>query len=208
MALRLRVIPAVIALSASALLLSACVPTEPTPSASPTTTSPSSTASPTATAPTASASASSPTASAEPTATAAPAPKATPVDIACSALITPQEMYDFNPNYVLLNNFTPAAGSTAAAAVDMQGTACRWENGTSGTTIDVSVAQPASSSISSLKTNAGASTDSYAGYFSSAGGTGTAQVFTGPYWATISSPLFSRASNATALVADVTAALK
>ncbi|MBH0055163.1 arginyl-tRNA synthetase [Salinibacterium sp. SWN139] len=206
MASRLRIIPAVIALSASVLLLSACVPTESVPSASPTSTVPSSTATPTATSTSGSDPTSAPTTPVEPT--SAPAPEATPVDIACSALITPQEMYDFNPNYVLLSNFTPAAGSTAAAAVGSQGTACRWENGTSGTTIDVSVAQPAPSAISTLKANAGASTDSYAGYFSSQGGTGTAQVFTGPYWVTISSPLFSRASNATALVADVTAALK
>lgn len=108
---------------------------------------------------------------------------------------------------MLLNSFTPDAGSIAATAVQSQGTVCRWENGTSGITIDVSVVQPDTSAISGLKANAGASTDSFAGYFASEGRTGIAQVFTGPYWVTLSSQEFSRAGDAKALVSLVTAAL-
>jgi len=117
-------------------------------------------------------------------------------------------MYDFNPNYVLLSSFTPDAGTTAAAAVQSKGTVCRWENGTSGITIDVSVVQPAPSAVSGLKADAGSSTDSFDGYFSLDGRTGTAQTFTGPYWVTLSSQEFFRAGDAKTLVSIVTAAVK
>ncbi|CAO1650723.1 arginyl-tRNA synthetase [Salinibacterium sp. NSLL150] len=193
MASRLRVIPAVIALSASALLLSACVPTEPDPvGPNPTRTiDPDSTATP----------------EAEPTATTSPDPEATPVDIACTELISPQAMYDFNSNFLLLNSFTPPAGSTAETAFESRGTICRWENSTSGVTIDVSVAQPTPAKYDSLKSNSGASTSSFDGYFAVSGGVGTAQVFAGAYWATLSSPAFFEAADAADLVADVEAAL-
>lgn len=194
MAFRLRVIPAVIALSASALLLSACVPTEPDPVGP----NPTRTIDPDNT----------PTAAPEPTATGTPDPEATPVDIACGELISPQAMYDFNPNFLLLNSFTPSAGSPAAAAIEAQGVVCRWENSTSGVSIDVSVAQPAPGKLDALKANAGAAAAGFDGYFAVAGGTGTAQVFSGGYWATLSSPAFFEASDASDLVAEVAAAIK
>jgi hypothetical protein len=117
-------------------------------------------------------------------------------------------MYDFNPNYVLLNSFTPAAGTPAATALASKGVACRWENSTSGVTIDVSVAKPAPNKLGGLKSNAGSPADGFDGYFAVAGGTGTAQVFSGPYWATLSSKAFFAAGDASDLVADVRAALK
>jgi len=198
MAFRFRVFPAVIALSASALLLSACVPSEPSPAESTSVPTTSSTPEPSATS----------SATAEPTTSSTPDPQATPVDIACTELITPQQMYDFNPNYVLLSSFAPDAGTPAATAVQSKGTVCRWENGTSGITIDVSVVQPAPSAVSGLKADAGSVSDSFDGYFSLDGRTGTAQVFTGPYWVTLSSQEFFRAGDATNLVSIVTAAVK
>ncbi len=194
MAFRLRVIPAVIALSASALLLSACVPTDPDPTGP----NPTRTIDPDNT----------PTASPEPTGTSTPDSEATPVDIACGELISPQAMYDFNPNFLLLSSFTPPAESAAEAAIAAQGVACRWENSTSGVVIDVSVAQPAPSRIDSLRADAGAAASGFDGYFAVADGTGTAQVFTGAYWATLSSPAFFAASDASDLVAEVVAGIK
>ncbi|MEV8255075.1 arginyl-tRNA synthetase [Rhodoglobus sp. NPDC076762] len=195
MAFRLRVLPAVIALSASALLLSACVPTEPEPELSSPT--PTRSVEPTTTA----------TAAPEPTTPSTPDAQATPVSIACGDLITPQAMYDFNPNFLLLNSFTPAAGSAAATAIESQGVACRWENTSSGITIDVSVAKPAPGKLESLKSNAGPAASSFDGYFAASGGTGTAQLFSGEYWAALSSAAFFEAGDASTLVADVQAAL-
>ncbi|WP_341952382.1 arginyl-tRNA synthetase [Salinibacterium sp. TMP30] len=194
MALPLRVLPAVIALSASALLLTACVPAEPDPTGP----NPTRTIDPSST----------PFATPEPTSSATSDPQATAVDVACTDLITPQAMYDFNPNFLLLNSFTPASGSPAATALASKGVACRWENSTSGVTIDVSVAKPAPNTLDGLKSTAGSSADSFDGYFAVAGGTGTAQVFSGAYWATLSSKAFFEAGDAVDLVADVRSALK
>jgi hypothetical protein len=117
-------------------------------------------------------------------------------------------MYDFNPNYLLLNNFTPAAGTPAATALTSKGVACRWENSTSGVTIDVSVAKPAPNKLDGFKSNAGSAADAFDGYFVATGGTGTAQVFSGAYWATLSSEAFFEAGDVADLVADARATLK
>lgn len=212
MASRLRILPAVLALSASALLLTACVPSTPepvgsnsaSPSASATTDS---TPSATATS-SASASPSAKPSSSAPSAPATHAPEATAVSFDCGDLISPQTMYDFNPNYLLLNDFTPAAGSVAATAIAAKGVACRWENSTSGITIDVSAAKPASDKIDGLKSNAGSQSSQIDGYFAVSGGTGTAQIFSGNYWATLSSKAFVNASDASDLAAEVRSALK
>ncbi|WP_010205067.1 hypothetical protein [Salinibacterium sp. PAMC 21357] len=196
MALRLRVIPAVIALSASALLLTACVPTESEPT------------SPTSTRTSAPSSTPSDSSTPEPSSSASSDPEATAVNLACTDLITPQAMYDFNPNFLLLNSFTPAAGSPAATALASKGVACRWENSTSGVTIDVSVAQPSPANVDSLKSKAGGKAAGFDGYFAVSGDTGTAQVFDGAYWATLSSQAFFEAGDVVELAADVRAALE
>jgi len=194
MALRLRVLPAVLALSASALLLSACVQAEPDPTGP----NPTRTIDPLNTA----------VATPEPTAAAPVDPEATAVSIDCTDLISPQAMYDYNPNFLLLNNFTPSAGSAAATALASKGVVCRWENSTSGVTIDVSVAQPAPNKLEALKSDAGSTASGFDGYFAVNGNTGTAQVFDGAYWATLSSASFFEAGDVVDLVADVRSALK
>lgn len=195
MALRLRVLPTVIALSASALLLTACVPAEPELTGPNPTRTAGSSAAPSA------------TPDAEPSSPAISDPEATAVDVACTGLISPQAMYDFNPNFLLLNSFTPAANSPAAAALASKGVACRWENSTSGITIDVSVAKPSASKLDTFKSQAGSPATGFDGYFSVADGTGTAQVLSGAYWATLSSQAFFEAADAADLVSDVRAAL-
>ncbi|EPR75905.1 arginyl-tRNA synthetase [Leifsonia rubra CMS 76R] len=127
--------------------------------------------------------------------------------MACTDLISPQAMYDFNPNFLLLNSFTPAAGTPAATALASKGVACRWENSTSGVMIDVSVAKPAPNKLDGLKSNAGGPASGFDGYFAAAGGTGTAQMFSGAYWATLSSKAFFEAGDTAELVSDVRAAL-
>lgn len=163
---------AVVSLAASAVALSAlsgCVPTSsPTAGGSPSE-SPSVTA------------------SASPTPTPTATAVSTPITIGCNALITPDDVYAFNPNFGLITNWTPKAGSAAATAKSEQGIACRWQNQTSGDTIDISVAHLDPASIESLKNDAvGKSTmvPTYGdeAYFSTSGGVGTAIVFQGNYW--------------------------
>ncbi|QAV69125.1 arginyl-tRNA synthetase [Salinibacterium sp. UTAS2018] len=209
MALRLRTVYAAIALSTSALLLSGCVPSEtvtatnsPTVSSTPTHSAPEATATPSASA--------SATKSATPTPSPTPSKSAqdTAVSFGCNDLVSPSAMYDFNPNFLLLGSFTPDSGTTAAAALSAKGVACRWQNGTNSTSIDVSVAQPTSSKLATFKSNAGSSADAFSGYFSITDRIGTAQIFVGPYWATLSSREFTSADEASNLVAEVRAALQ
>jgi hypothetical protein len=167
-ALRRLVVP--LAVSALALAaLSGCVPAPtPTPSGTPNVT-PSDTPS------------ASPTPS--PTATVV----STPITIDCNTLITPDDVYAFNPNFGLINVWTPKAGSAAATAKAERGIACRWQNQTSGDTMDFSVAHLDPATIDSLKNAAvekSTMVPTYGdeAYFSVSGGVGTAIVFQGDFW--------------------------
>ncbi|MFT4285017.1 MAG: arginyl-tRNA synthetase [Protaetiibacter sp.] len=133
------------------------------------------------------------------------APSSTPVDIACDALVTPQAMYDFNPNFSLLAAWKPAAGTPAAAALDAQGVACRWQNDTSGETIDVSVASLDQAALEAKAADAGSSA-SY-GFFRVTAGAGEATAIDGPYWVVVRSSYFAAADDAQELVAAAVSAL-
>jgi hypothetical protein len=120
---------------------------------------------------------------------ASPTPSAspTPVAIGCDTLVSADVMYAFNPNYGLISNWTPSGGSDAAKAKAEQGIACRWQNQSSGTTIDISVAHLDSASIEALK-NAAVTQSTMVptygdeAYFTTSAGTGTAIAFQGDYW--------------------------
>jgi hypothetical protein len=184
-------------LGAVALLaLSGCVPT-PSPSAS------------------ASRSAiGTPSASVTPTATAAPTPTAspTPVTVGCSAMVTADDIYAFNPNFGLLTSWTPAKGSAAATALTKSGIACRWSNQTSGDTIDISVAHLDAASIENLKNAAvskGTLVPTYGdeAYFGTAAGVGTATVFKGNYWLVATSVAFAEPGDPSDLITAALGAL-
>jgi hypothetical protein len=190
-----RDVVAPLALGALALVaLSGCVPT---PSPSPTDT--------------ASASASgSPSAAPTPTPTASTV--STPITIGCNDLITPDDIYAFNPNFVLIDSWTPKAGSPAATATSEQGIACRWQNQTSGDTIDVSVAHLDAASIEALKNAAvekSTMVPTYGdeAYFSVSGGVGTAIVFQGTYWLVASSVEFAEPGDPADLITAALSAL-
>lgn len=180
---------------ASAVLLAGCVPTgEATPT-------------PTASASSSASATPSPTDEPSTEPTAAPGAESEPVTIGCSDLISLDDMYEFDPNFSLLTSFTPPSGSAAAEAVADQGIACRWVHNTSGVTIDISVAHLLDSALSTKKSQVQSSSTSVPtydseGYFSTAGSVGTAQVFTGPYWVTVTSEAFFEAGDAATLVND------
>lgn len=79
-----------------------------------------------------------------------PAPSEAPVvgpvdgdlDLACDAVLTPQQVYDFNPE--MLATTSPAAGLPGAfsAIVEHGGIVCAWQHATSGDVLLVGV-QPA-----------------------------------------------------------------
>jgi hypothetical protein len=151
----------------------------------------------------------SPTASAtatpEPTASATAAPVGTPVDIDCNALVTPQAVYDFNPNFTLDAGYKPARGTQAADIVAMNGLACGWVNQTSGEIIEVAVANLPDEKLTELKNAFVTSSNSVPtygveGYFKLDGTTGEAEAFGGPYWISASSASFYEPGDAVMIV--------
>ncbi|MEJ3404585.1 iron ABC transporter ATP-binding protein [Rathayibacter sp. YIM 133350] len=194
---RLRSLPLLVALPAAltAILLSGCTTPGTTPSPSPTRSS-SSTAS------------ASPEPSASPTPTADPEASGTPVGIACDALLTPDDVYSFNPNFGTAPDYSPSGGDVGKA-VDIKGVACGWSNQTSGDLIEIAVAKPDEATTTKLRAAAAASltpVPTYGtppavdGFFAQSGGTGEAQVFSNGYWLTARSVAFFEPGDAAELI--------
>lgn len=154
-----------------------------------------------------------PSASQQPTEQPAPAAteepaagyQSTPVTIECNALINPQAVYDYNPNYGLQPSFTPAAGSDVATVLANQGVACSWVNQTSGETFVVAVAQLAAADLASIQSGLAQTSSPASGlgdsaFFTASGGMGVAEVFQGSYWLVATSPSFYEITDATLLI--------
>jgi len=175
------------------IVLAGCAPSaEPAPS-------PSATAEATA----------APAASTEPTPTPTEDP-AIVVALGCDEVLTPDDVYAFNPNFGAAPDYKPADGSAASVAVSQKGVACSWLNQTSGDVIEISIAQPNDSTLTDLKNQAvSASTPvptygtgvDVEGYFTATGGKGEAQFFTGKYWVVASSVEFGEPGDAEPLIA-------
>lgn len=153
-----------------------------------------------------------PTAPPAPTSTATPKPTAEtePAGLACADLLSPQAVYDYNPNVGLLTDFTPSADSLAGEAVAQQGIACRLLNQTSGSTVDIGVVRFTEAAFPGKRDSlsAGASpTAAFDGFFDATGDGGVAQVFVSPYWLTITSGDFVEAGDAAQLVETVVSGL-
>lgn len=188
----LRTTTVVVAL-AGALTLAGCAPTA-SPSASPSSS--------------ASGGGSSSTPSVTPTPT--PTEPPTPVTIACDQLVTPDQVYAFNPNFGTDPGYAPKDGSLEKKVADWQGVACAWLNQTSGDVIQIAVAQPPASQLDALK-NA-AITDAQPvptygappveGYFKT-GDVGQVQIFRGGYWIVAESTAFFEPGDAAPLMESV-----
>lgn len=180
----------------TAVLLTACASGEPEPSAS---ASPSPSASATA----------EPTAS--PSETAAPEETATPFAVDCDALITLEQLYAFNPNFGVDPSYAPDA-APMTTVVEQGGTACGYLNQTSGDYLQVAVATPTAAGLEAAA-NAAAEQSTpvptygtppdVEGYFAQSGNLGQVQLFTGPYWVVIESPLLFEPGDAEQLAAAV-----
>ena len=137
---------------------------------------------------------------------------ATPVTVECSALVTPQAVYDYNPNYSLQPSFTPVAGSDVATIMDNKGVGCSWVNQTSGETFVVAAAQLAAADIESIKQVLSSSSTPVTGvgdsaFFTASGGVGVAEVFSGSYWIVATSPAFYEIAEAKPLLQAALSAL-
>jgi hypothetical protein len=135
-------------------------------------------------------------------------PPGTPVTIACASVLTPQQVYNYNPNYVAMATFKPGPGTLGATAATASGRVCGSVNETSGVKLEVAVAQPAPSQLATLRSAAASGTavqpgGSATGYFSTSSGAGTLQIFTGAYWVILSSADISSPSDVSSLATDV-----
>lgn len=134
------------------------------------------------------------------------------MSIPCNDVVSAQTMYNFNPNFGLLANFTPDPGSFAEQALAIEGVACRWVNQTSGATIDVSIAQPGPTALADAKdaASSGAPVSGIgdAAFFSQSGAPGVVQAFAGPFWVTATSVYFAAPGDASSIMADAVAAVR
>ena len=131
-----------------------------------------------------------------------------PIDKACLDLVSLDTMYQYDPNFGLKADYSPAAGTGASTAVSNGGVACSWVQQSSGDTIDIAVAHPSGTVLGELKAAAAGGTATGPDeFFSSVGGVGTLQVFTGPYWIVATSTYFFEPGDAAPLIDSVAAAL-
>lgn len=190
---------------AGGIALAGCAPAvEDEPSASPSATSTASGA------PTESSTPGTTTTPAEPGETTKPAPTTKPdagekVGLACDQLITLQQMYDFNSNISLIGSFTPQSGTLSAKVAELKGLTCRWQQNSSGNNLDFSVAKLDAASLDALARDAASNSTSVStygekGFFTRAGGRGTAQVFSGSYWVVAESVDFIEAGDVAPLM--------
>ncbi|THG31506.1 iron ABC transporter ATP-binding protein [Naasia lichenicola] len=145
----------------------------------------------------------------EPTATQEPG---IPVVQTCDQLITPDELYAFNPNVGVNPAYQAETGTTASRIVSLQGVACGWSNQTSNETIEIAVAHLSSTAIEGLKNELALSstpvpTYGDEAYFEVNSGLGEANVFSGDYWIYARSTTFLEPGDAAMLMDDVMAAL-
>ncbi|TFD65736.1 hypothetical protein [Cryobacterium ruanii] len=144
-------------------------------------------------------------ASAGPAESASPSPTPTPeatgsaITQTCGDLLTLQNVYDFNPNYGTAAGYSPSANGLAETAATYNGLTCGYSNQSSSELIELSLVAPNDVLMTTLKQQADADSQAVPtygtpptvdGFFTYVGGSGQAQVFTGTYWVTLSSPAF------------------
>jgi hypothetical protein len=192
-----RVSVAVALLAAGAMGLTACTPTSHA----------SSTTKPTISTPQAS---STPTPAPKPT--TAPVAVGTPVTLTCDQIVTPAQVYAFNPNFGADPGYAPAAGSLPATIKADRGVACAWLNQTSGDVVQIAIGEPPASTMTSLKNTAVTTSQAVPtygippqveGYFTMRGSNGEAQVFTGKYWIVGISGAFQEPGDAAQLMQNI-----
>jgi hypothetical protein len=142
----------------------------------------------------------SPTSSATPTAKPLPSPTRQKFTEDCDILLTPAQVYAYNPNFVVDPAYSPAGGSVAAQIAAELGQTCGWVNETSGHEIEVAIATPTPSTLATAKaaasSGAAISSSGKEGFFTLEHGVGSAQFFFGTLWLDVSSVDFGSAGDA------------
>ena len=144
-----------------------------------------------------------------PTPTPTPTAPATPVTLSCNQVITPDQLYAYNPNFGTDPGYAPKAGSLEATIVTDKGVACGWLNQTSNDVIEIAVAKPPAGDLDGLKNSAITASQpvptygvppQVEGYFALRGNKGEVQIFTGAYWVVANSSAFQEPGDAAPLM--------
>ena len=153
-----------------------------------------------------------PSASPAPTPTPTPTTPATPVTLTCDQIVTPGQLYSYNPNFGTDPGYAPTTGSLEATIVADKGVGCGWLNQTSHDVIEIAVAIPRAGDLDGLKNAAVTSSQpvptygvppQVEGYFAMRGNKGEVQIFTGAYWVVANSPAFQEPGDAAPLMQSV-----
>ena len=113
-----------------------------------------------------------------------------PLGVGCDVLVSPQALYDLNPNVGTDPGFDPAARALAPVALGLGGTACGYLNQTSGEKISVSAARVESGSVTDLSaevTARGGGLNNGRAFRSTASAS-TLEVVTGDRWIVVEAP--------------------
>ncbi len=136
-----------------------------------------------------------------------------PIAVGCSTLVSPQVMYDFNPNFALLPTPTLQPGSQAATVASEGGLVCQWQNTTSRDLLTVAVAELPAAELTRLKNedfenSQMVPTYGVEGYFlSNSDNVGEAEAFDRSYWISAVSPAFLEPGDASDIIAAAISAL-
>jgi hypothetical protein len=127
----------------------------------------------------------------------------------CTILLTPAQVYAYNPNFVADSAYKPKAGEIPATIAANNGQTCGWLDETSGSVLEVAVATPLPSELATAKAAAAGgapiTSGGESGYFAVHNGVGSAQFFFGSLWLDISSADFAAAADAQAIYPTVVA---
>jgi hypothetical protein len=122
----------------------------------------------------------------------------------CTAIVSDDEIFQYNQNFAADTEWSPAADSLAAEVVAEGGTACAWVNLSGGDHIEIAVATPSADRLAAIKEAASSGTPTTGlgdeGYFSTDGEFGQLEIFRGPYWMTATSLYFGEGGEANQLV--------
>lgn len=148
---------------------------------------------------TASGSPSAPSGTATPS--AAPTEGASGLSVACDTLLTPQAVYDWNPNVALVNGPAPADGSDAARVAALGGTVCSLQNLSSNEVTEVAVTRLAPSDADAVRADAEAvgPATTIAGVEAHVGSE-RVWAFDGDLWIVVAGPVVASAEDAEPLV--------
>ncbi|MFF1571979.1 iron ABC transporter ATP-binding protein [Leifsonia sp. NPDC058292] len=148
-----------------------------------------------------------------PTPTPTPTQPPTPVTLTCDQIVTPDQLYAFNPNFGATPDYKPKDGTLEKQIADWQGATCAWTNQTSGDVVEIAVALPPSNALEGLKNGAVTTSQpvptygvppEVEGYFKP-GTAGEVQIFRGGYWIVATSAAFFEPGDAAPLMENVLA---